>query len=586
VSGEGSAIRWRSWSKDAFEEAKRADRPILLRLSAVWCHWCHVMDNTSDKDARVITLLNERYVPIRVDIDKMPDVRERYNFGGYPTSAFLTPGGDILTGGTYIPPDQFVQLLEAVDQAYKNKKDEILKQLEEHRTHHQAASAVVPQGEAGRIAEQIYEDATAAVLGLFDPQHGGFGSQPKFPHGAATILAIRAHLDSGKKEYETVALRTLDAMKASQMWDREELAFYRYCVRSDWTEPHYEKMLETNAGLLSAYAFAYGVWGRAGDLATINDMRTYLERVLRDPRTGLFRGSQDADEEYYGLALDQRTKRKPPFVDPTHYTDWTAMMASAYCRAYRSTGDASWLTEAGRTMDSLVRLAFRPADGFLHFIRDGKAERGGILSDQAHGARALLDLYELTGTAAYLQTAEALATLARKTMWDPVKLRYNDKARQEDDLGLLAQPQSSVVDNGVMADVLARLARHQADGPHGRQLEELLRGHDKAGERFGIFASELALAALSWGRPPLDVHVTGSTTDVAQAIQESSRIRAPGALVLRSEKPWPSAGQKLGRAPPAPSAFFCSDRACSRIYKPEEPFALDADRIIGTVKTA
>ncbi len=583
MSGE-SAIKWRPWGKEAFQEAKNGDKPILLRLSAVWCHWCHVMDNTSDKEPRAIALLNERYVPIRVDIDKMPDVRERYNFGGYPTSAFLTPDGDILTGGTYIPPEQFVELLDRVDKAYREKRDEILKQLREHREHHKPAPKSPPEGDPRRIAERLYDDATVAILGLFDAEHGGFGSQPKFPHPAATILALRAHQDSGMKEYETVARRTLDAMKNSAMWDREELGFFRYCVRPDWSEPHYEKMLETNAGLLSAYAAAYGAWGREEDLATIRDMRVYLERVLRDPKTGLFYGSHDADEEYYALTRAEREKRKSPFVDTTSYTDWTSMMVSGYCEAYRSTGDTSWLRDAQRTMDSLLRVAFTKETGFAHFIRQGKSERHGILSDQVRGAGALLDVYEVTGISSYLEAAEAVCTVARSTMWDPARLVYNDRATQADDVGLLTQAQSSVVENGVMADNLARLARHRPDGPSALQFEELLRGHAGAGERFGLFASEFALAALAWARPPVDVHITGSLSEVAEAVREAARIRSAGAIVMRSDKPWPTAGEKLGKPPPSPSVFFCSEKACSRIYKLGEPFANDADRILGTVK--
>ena len=579
-----SGIAWRGWGKEAFEEAKEKDRPILLRLSAVWCHWCHVMDNTSDKDPRAIALLNERYVPIRVDIDKMPDVRERYNFGGYPTSAFLTPGGDILTGGTYIPPEQFVDLLERVDNAYRERKSEILKQLEEHRAHHRAAPRPPPEGDPRTIAERLYDDATAAVLGLFDSEHGGFGSQPKFPHPAATILALRAHQDTGLKEYETVARRTLDAMKDSHMWDREELAFFRYCVRSNWTEPHYEKMMETNAGLLNAYATAYGAWRREQDLETMRDMRVYLERVLRDPKTGLFYGSQDADEEYYALPRAEREKRKAPFVDTTSYIDWTSMMVSGYAQAYRATGDGTWLEEAQRTLDSLVRLAFTKQRGFAHFVRHGKPERHGILSDQAYASRALLDIYELTGNPAYFEHAEAACKVARSTMWDPARLVYNDKAKQDDDLGLLAQPQSSIVENGVMADNLARLARHRPEGPYGLQFEELLRGHAGAGERFGLFASEFALAVLAWARPPVDVHITGPADVVAEAVREAARIRAPGAIVTRSDQPWPASGEKLGKAPSSPSVFFCSDKACSRLYKVGEPFADDADRIVGRVK--
>lgn len=581
---ETSGIRWRTWGQAAFAEAKTHDKPILLRLSAVWCHWCHVMDNTSDKEPKAIALLNERYVPIRVDIDKMPDVRERYNFGGYPTSAFLTPDGDILTGGTYIPPEQFVDLLERVGKAYQERKGEIIKQLQEHREHHKKAPRLPPEGDPRTISERMYDDATAAVLGLFDPQNGGFGSQPKFPHPAATILALRAHQDTGLKEYETVARRSLDAMKNSGLWDREELAFFRYCVRPDWTEPHYEKMMETNAGLLVAYATAYGAWGRDEDLATIRDMRLYLERVLRDPKTGLFYGSQDADEEYYALPRAQRDQRKPPFADTTSYTDWTSMMATAYAQAYRSTGDPTWLADAQRTVDSLLRLGFSKTHGFGHFIRHGKSERHGILSDQAYASRALLDLYELTGNVAYLGHAEDACKVARSTMWDPARLVYNDKARQDDDLGLLTQPQSSIVENGVMADNLARLTRHRPDGPYGLQFEEILRGHAGAGERFGLFASEFALAVLAWARPPVDVHVTGPAKDVVQAVREAARIRAPGAILMRSDNPWPSAGEKLGKAPPSPSAFFCSEKACSRVYTVGESFASDADRIVGRVR--
>ncbi|HEX9817046.1 MAG TPA: hypothetical protein VGB18_08705, partial [Candidatus Thermoplasmatota archaeon] len=464
------------------------------------------------------------------------------------------------------------------------KKDEILKQLQEHREHHKQTPRSPPAGDPRTIAERLYDDATAAVLGLFDSDHGGFGSQPKFPHPAATILALRAHQDSGLKEYETVARRTLDAMKNSDMWDKEELGFFRYCVRPNWSAPHYEKMLETHAGLLSAYAVAYGAWGRDEDLATIRDMRVYLERVLRDPKTGLFYGSQDADEEYYGLARQERENRKAPFVDTTSYTDWISMMVSGYCQAYRSTGDPSWLVEAQRTMDSLVRFAFTKDRGFAHFIHQGKSERHGILSDQAHGARALLDVYELTGAASYLGDAEAACKAARSTMWDPARLVYNDKSKQTDDLGLLTQSQSSVVENGVMADNLARLLRHRPDGPYGLQFEELLRGHAGAGERFGLFASEFALAALAWARPPVDVHITGLSKEVQGAVREAARIRSAGAIVMRSDQPWPTAGDKLGKPPPSPSVFFCSEKACSRLYKVSESFANDADRISGTVK--
>jgi uncharacterized protein len=580
-----SKIQWRPWSKAAFEEAQSADKPILLRLSAVWCHWCHVMDQTSDVDPRAVALLNERYVPIRVDIDKMPDVRDRYNFGGYPTSAFLTPAGDILTGGTYIPPDRFVELLEAVDKAYRQRKAEIEQQLAEHRSHRPAAAPLDQATGLEKIARRIYDEATTAVLGLFDAEHGGFGSQPKFPQPSAVLLAIEAFRDTGGKEYETVARRTLDGMKSSELWDSEELAFFRYCVRSNWTEPHYEKMLETNAGLLSSYAAAYATFQDPTYRETLNDMRTYLERVLRDAKNGLFFGSQDADEEYYAKSRAERATRTPPFVDPVHYTDWNMMMVGGYCRAYRATGDPSWLAEAVRTSDSLMRLLERKGGGFFHFLRDGKPQTEGILSDQVHAISALLDVFELTGNERYLEAAIGAAQYAQSAMWDGKRSVFNDRAPGPEDLGLLREPHTNIVDNGVAAASFLRLEFHRPQKGFRATAEAVLRGQASAGERFGLFAAELALAALKILAPTLEVHVCGTPADAVASIAESAKIRAANVRILRSEGPWPGAATKLGKAPPPRSVFFCTEGACSRLYNFGEPFADDALRLLSAART-
>lgn len=581
-----SDIKWREWGKESFAEARKGDKPILLRLSAVWCHWCHVMDSTSDKDPRAIQLLNEKFVPIRVDIDRMPDVRERYNFGGYPTSAFLTPDGDILTGGTYIPPDQFVQLLEAVDKAYKERKDEILKQIADHHAHHKPAVVAAEAADARKTADDLYEDTLAALLGLFDAERGGFGSQPKFPHGAATELALLAHLDQGRGEYETVARRTLDAMRNSALWDREELGFFRYSVTPDWSEPHYEKMLETNAALLSCYAVGARVLQRGEDHQTLDATRRYLETVLRDPKTGLFYGSQDADEKYYGLPLAQRRTQKAPYVDTTHYIDWNGQMVSAWCEAYRATGDPTWIHEAQRTLDSMLDAAWRDAKGMQHYVREGKAHRGGLFSDQVYTARALLDVSELSGNDDLVGRAVKLVEFAKKMMWDAKRNVFNDKAVSDEDLGLLRHTQASIVDNGAMAQVLVRLAALRPEAGFETDFENVLKGHKGAGEKYGIFASELALACLDWLRPGLDVHITAPVAQAKAAVQEAGKIKSPTVRIHRTDKA-SEVAKRLGMgSPPLGSVFFCSRTSCSRLYKVGEPFARDAEKMLAMVKTA
>ena len=117
-------VNWLEWSKESFEKAKKEDKPILLDLTAVWCHWCHVMDSTSYSNEDVVNMINNDFIPIKVYIDKRPDIRERYNMGGFPSTVFLNSEGNIIAGETYVPPERLKIMLETVKSTYKNRKDE------------------------------------------------------------------------------------------------------------------------------------------------------------------------------------------------------------------------------------------------------------------------------------------------------------------------------------------------------------------------------------------------------------------------------------------------------------------------------
>ena len=118
-------VSWLPWGEESFSKAKELDKPILLGISAVWCHWCHVMDQTTYSDSEVARIIEKKFVPIRVDRDQRPDIDKRYNMGGWPSTAFLTPEGEILSGGTYIPPQQMKVLLEHISSFYKENKNNI-----------------------------------------------------------------------------------------------------------------------------------------------------------------------------------------------------------------------------------------------------------------------------------------------------------------------------------------------------------------------------------------------------------------------------------------------------------------------------
>ena len=204
-------IGWREWSAGAFEEAQREDRPVLLGISAVWCHWCHVMDETTYSDADIIGLINERFVPIRVDNDQRPDINARYNMGGWPTTAFLTPGGEVMAGMTYIPPDQMRDVLNQVSTYYKDNKATIEEKIAEIIAEPRARR----RWRRGRdSSDQILRDVLHSASDAYDPVFGGFGSEPKFPHTDAIDLLLHAYLRDGDRDALHMARKTLEYMYA------------------------------------------------------------------------------------------------------------------------------------------------------------------------------------------------------------------------------------------------------------------------------------------------------------------------------------------------------------------------------------
>lgn len=177
-------IAWHPWGEEPFRLARETGRPILLDIGASWCHWCHVMDETTYSADGVIDLVNREYVPVRVDNDVRPDINQRYNMGGWPTTAFLTPQGDILTGFTYVPPEQMTDALAKVASFYRTNKPEIVARVLEGR---RRASGTVAAS-AGSLEPGLVDRLLGNVETAYDREHGGFGTAPKFPQTDAIAL--------------------------------------------------------------------------------------------------------------------------------------------------------------------------------------------------------------------------------------------------------------------------------------------------------------------------------------------------------------------------------------------------------------
>ncbi len=298
-------VHWREWGDAAFEEARRQDKPILLDIGAVWCHWCHVMDRESYENTEVARLINEHYVAVKVDRDERPDIDARYQTavsaltgqGGWPLTAFLTPEGKPFYGGTYFPPDDqygrpgMQRILEAVAHSYKTEREKILESAEKISAALGGLEQFAKGAETGR---DTLESLLESITTMFDPEYGGFGNAPKFPHPSALDLLLDAYLETGKERLLTMVTTTLERMGRGGMCDQLAGGFHRYAVDERWIVPHFEKMSYDNAGLLGNYLRAYQISGNAFYRDVALGILSFVEDVLSHPEGGFF-ASQDAD---------------------------------------------------------------------------------------------------------------------------------------------------------------------------------------------------------------------------------------------------------------------------------------------------
>ncbi|MHB8586870.1 MAG: thioredoxin domain-containing protein [Thermoplasmatota archaeon] len=305
-SAQDQPIDWMEWGPEAFARAKRENKPILLDIGAVWCHWCHVMDHESYESAATAAIINRRFVAVKVDRDERPDVDRRFQSavqtltgsGGWPLTAFLTPDGSFFYGGTYFPPEDahgrpgFPRVLEAVADLYEEDREKAVEQaqsIRDHMSHH-----APPAGAPGRVTDAIPQEAANHALAMVDMTYGGFGGAPKFPHTGGVDLLIRREARTNSASMQAAIETTLEGMARGGVFDQIGGGFHRYSTDARWLIPHFEKMLYDNAGLLANYTHAYQRWQGRRDEIIIQETIRFLREVLEQPGGG-FGGSQDAD---------------------------------------------------------------------------------------------------------------------------------------------------------------------------------------------------------------------------------------------------------------------------------------------------
>ena len=308
-------IDWHEWGDDAFARARQLDRPILLDIGAVWCHWCHVIDRESYENAAIAKIINDRFVAIKVDRDERPDVDSRYQAaisaisgqGGWPLTGFLLPDGRPFFGGTYFPPEDqmgrpgFRRLLLAVADSFENKRPELLRAAESLAD--AVAQAESFTGAHGQFDAAVVEAQIASLTQLFDARNGGFGRAPKFPHCSSLDLILEEYQRAGgaaqggesARALRAMAETTLEKMARGGVYDQLAGGFHRYSVDERWLVPHFEKMSYDNSELLKNYLHGWQVTGNPLLRQTAEGILGWVDQVLSDQHQGGFYASQDAD---------------------------------------------------------------------------------------------------------------------------------------------------------------------------------------------------------------------------------------------------------------------------------------------------
>ena len=297
-SAAKQAVHWQEWGNDVFALARKLDRPIYLDIGAIWCHWCHEMDRESYENPDIAALINQLFIPVKVDRDVRPDIDKRYQAavaelsgsGGWPLTVFLTPDGNVFYGGTYLPPGTLKEVLPQAAEGYRKDRERISSTAQALRRHVASLSTARAATLSGGVVDAVVDH----IRRSFDAGEGGFASTPKFPAGNAVSLLIDRYAQTGDRRLLDIVTRTLDKMAAGGIRDQLSGRFHRYTTDRFWRLPHFEVMLYTQAEVLSAYLDAYALTGNPFYRQVAQDLIGVVQTSLSGPDGGFF-ATQDAD---------------------------------------------------------------------------------------------------------------------------------------------------------------------------------------------------------------------------------------------------------------------------------------------------
>ena len=637
IQHAGNPVHWRTWSAEALAEAKRRERPILLSIGYAACHWCHVMAHESFENPETAALMNELFVNVKVDREERPDVDHIYmsalhamgEQGGWPLTMFLTPDGAPIYGGTYWPPaprwgrPSFRQVLKAVDDAWRDKRDALQAQGASLVAHLAGMAAAAPGPD---LTPDDLTHVADALLRVVDPVYGGVGSAPKFPNAPIFRFFWSESFRRADPRLRAAVRSVLGALSAGGIYDHLGGGFARYSTDAQWHVPHFEKMLYDNAQILELLALAHAETPNPLHAARARETFDWLMREMNVD--GAFTASLDADSEgeegrFYVWSADEidrilgadaaafnaaydvrsdgnweghnvlrrvmppgdtasearladararllatRETRVRPARDDKILTDWNGLMIAALARGAAVFAEPEFLVAARSAFTFIVARMSGPDGRLDHAWRAGRVGAAGMLDDYASMARAALALFQASGEPADLRAAALWAEAALDRFGAPDGGLYMTARDAGEDLVIRPRPApDGALPSGasLMAEVLARLAALTDEARWREAAERLLRA--ASGPRDSLVQNPLMLAAADLLERGAVIVVEGPLDDpTAQALAAAALAAAdPAISVLRLDRALWREGAPGGRPSlgASPAAMLCRGQTCS-----------------------
>ena len=556
-TGAQGAIQWEEWSDEAFARAKREKRYILLDLEAVWCHWCHVMEEATYRDTKVAQAIAKSYIALKVDQDARPDLSRRYDEYGWPATVVFAPDGtEIVKRRGYIPPERMRILLDAIvaDPSPLKYRDQ---------------ASIDAYSATHVLAEPVRKQLAQRFATTHDFKLGGLDQDQKYLDRDtveyALALSRKQPTTKTARQAEKIARQDLDGALA--LIDPAWGGMYQYSTDRDWKHPHFEKLLQIQADHLRLYALGYMILGDPAYLKAAKDIHGYVAGFLMSP-DGAFYVSQDADlvrGEHSGgyFSLDDAARRKlgVPAIDRHLYAREQGWMVQALVQLYSATLEEQYLEQAQAAATWTVELRLLPDGGFAH---DEKDASGPYLDDSVAMGRALLALYSVTGERNWLARAEDAARFVRKSFIGAANAGYMTVA----DGGQILKPTPQIDENIAAARFFNLIARYTGDDQYRADAKRAMR-YLVTREVALLRRTEagILIADAETGTDPTHLTIVGRKDDPAAQDLFQAAVRYPSAYrriewLDRREGPLPNPDVQYPEFARA-AGFVCTAGACS-----------------------